>query len=743
MLKKTVLFSMICAVASLAIFQPAHAQIREFKITASDGAAADILGASVSISGGYAIVGAPRDDDGGTDAGSAYIYVRDGMGWTEQAKLTAGDAAADDLFGWSVSISGDYAIIAAAFDGDAGDTSGSAYIFVRDGESWTEQAKLTASDAAAEDVFGWSVSISGEYAVVGAFFDDDGGTESGSAYVFEKPVGGWSDMTETAKLTASDAAAQARFGRSVSISGDYAIVGAFGDDNFSGSAYIFVRDGESWTEQAKLTASDAAVDDQSGESVSISGDYAVVGANGNDDGGSGSGSAYIYVRDGENWTEQAKLTASDAAAGDEFGNSISISGDYIIVGVKNDDDGGTNSGSAYLFVRDGVNWTEQAKLKASDAASVDFFGWSVSISGGYAIVGAFGDDDNGTDSGSAYVYNGFTDPSPIIAGIIDVPHDQGGWVTVEWTASSRDTNVSTLSYYSVWRALPDGLQLQGTMKSAADITADFAGEAYRIESFGGSDLAFEWIANQPAHRLATYSYTAQTLFDSSSATFGKHYFMVSAHTDDPDVFFDSQIDSGYSVDNLKPLPPANLAGILDPGAGKVELHWDPNSEEDLSHYLLYRSTSPDINPDVAEPIAIIGGTAFVDSDLPLSNEWYYALVAEDLHNNRSDKSNEISILIVGVDGETGAVPNSYNLSQNFPNPFNPETVIEFALPAAGDVSLLIYNLRGEEVARLIEEKMPAGYHQFTWDASNMASGVYLYRLQAGDFVRTRKMVLLK
>ena len=545
------------------------------------------------------------------------------------------------------------------------------------------------------------------------------------------------------KITASDGATDDLFGHSVSISGDYAVVGAIGDDDKgsrSGSAYVYKRSGTSWVEEAKLLPDDGAADDQFGISVSIDDDYAVAGAFGDDVNGDFSGSAYVFKRSGTTWAQEDKLLPTDAAEGDQFGRSVSISGNNTVVGALFHDDNGDFSGSAYLFGRSGTSWSQEAILLASDGAADDEFGGSVSIDGDYAIVGTQNHDDNGTESGAAYLY-GFC--GPFITGIIDVPHDQGGWVTLNWDASCLDVNVNNLPYYSIWRALPVGTVLANSAMSAADITADFAGEAYRIESFGGNHLAFEWIANQPAHRLAMYSYTAPTLYDFSAATDGKHYFIVSAHTNDPDVFFDSQIDSGYSVDNLVPVPPMNLAGTLDPNAAVVELHWNPNGEEDLSHYLLYRSTTPNIDPDVVEPISKIEDTLFVDSDLPLSDVWYYTLVAEDIHNNRSDKSNEISFMIVGVEGETGAVPNSFKLSQNYPNPFNPETVIGYALPIRSDVKLTIYNLRGEEVALLVDGTVSAGNHRVSWDASGFASGIYFYKIQAGDFVQTRKMLLLK
>ena len=334
----------------------------------------------------------------------------------EQAKLVASDAAAPDRFGYSVAISGDTALIGAYRNADDGANSGSAYVFTCSGTAWTQQAKLTASDAATGDSFGISVAISGDTALVGAIGDSDAGTYSGSVYVFTRSGTAW---TEQAKLTAGDAVDQDYFGWSVAISGDTALVGAYKDDddgNSSGSAYVFNRSGLTWTEQTKLTASDANSGDEFGLSVAISGDTALVGAYKDDDDGNSSGSAYIFDRSGTTWTEQAKLTASDAATGDYFGYSVAISGDTALVGALLDDDGGDNSGSAYVFGRSGTTWTEQAKLTASDASTQDSFGHSVAVSGDTALVGAYADDDGGNSSGSAYIFVPDNQPPTAAAG---------------------------------------------------------------------------------------------------------------------------------------------------------------------------------------------------------------------------------------------------------------------------------------------------------------------------------------
>ena len=234
---------------------------------------------------------------------------------------------------------------------------------------------------------------------MGASGDDDNGSASGSAYVFKRTGASWAQET---KLLPSDGAAFDFFGKSVSISGDYAVVGAQeNDDNGtnSGSAYVFKRAGASWAQETKLLPSDGATIDVFGISVSISGDYAVVGAHRDSDNGSFSGSAYVFKRTDVTWTQEAKLLPSDGAADDQFGISVSISGDYAVVGAQENDDNGSNSGSAYLFKRSGTSWAQETKLLASDGAAADEFGRSVSISGDYAVVGAWRDNDNGTDAG--------------------------------------------------------------------------------------------------------------------------------------------------------------------------------------------------------------------------------------------------------------------------------------------------------------------------------------------------------
>jgi hypothetical protein len=393
------------------------------KMTGSDGQYNDRFGLSISIDGDYAIVGSWFDDDYGEDSGSAYVFKWSGTSWIQQDKLIPSDGYYGDRFG-SVSIDGDYALIGAQNDDDNGQDSGSAYVFKRYGSSWLEEDKLKASDGVTADNFGWFVSIDGDYALIGAPGDDDKGQSAGCAYVFKKYGSSWE---EEDKLTASDGYTFDLFGDSVSLHGDYALIGAQGDDDNgvdSGSAYVFKRSGTYWIQQDKLKASDGAPYDNFGKSVSIDGDYALIGSWYDDDKGQDSGSAYVFKRYDTDWFQVDKLTASDGEYGDQFGRSVSIDGDYALIGVWSDDDNGYGSGSAYIFKQTGTSWIQDDKLTASDGSPYDYFGIAVSLDGNKAIIGAPFDDDKGQDSGSVYAFNRFV-PIPDIP-ILHLTNIQGG-----------------------------------------------------------------------------------------------------------------------------------------------------------------------------------------------------------------------------------------------------------------------------------------------------------------------------
>jgi VCBS repeat-containing protein len=382
------------------------------KLTAADGSTS--FGVSVSLDGDTAVVGAMYATVGGNyDQGAGFIFYRHQGGpdmWGQVAKLTAADGGAGDYFGMSVSVSGDTAVVAAGrADVGGNESQGAAYVFYRNQggpDAWGQVAKLTAADGAAYDHFD-CVSVSSDTAVVGAMWADVGDNiDQGAAYVFYRNQGGLDAWGQVAKLTADGATGELRFGASVAVNGDTALVGAYWDP----AAYVFYRNqsgADAWGQVAKLTPADGWVE-RFGWSVSVSGDTAVVGADGADVGDNpNQGAAYVFYRDQgglDAWGQVAKLTADDGGDGDHFGYSVSVSGDTAVVGANKADIGGNYyQGAAYVFYRrlgGSDAWGQVAKLTAADGARGDWFGISVSVSGDTAIVGAYA----AGPAGAAYVY---------------------------------------------------------------------------------------------------------------------------------------------------------------------------------------------------------------------------------------------------------------------------------------------------------------------------------------------------
>jgi hypothetical protein len=300
---------------------------------ASDGAALDLFGYAVAITGPTALVAAYNKNSG---AGAVYVFGRSDSRWSQQAKLTASDGAPGDLFGFSMAMSGSSVLVGAS---GYPSNIGAAYVFVRSSNgNWSQQAKLIATDGDPNEVFGDAVAISGNTAVVGAPIND---SRAGAAYVFGRSSNGkWSQQ---AKLTASDRDPNDVFGASVAISGSTAMVGALNENSEAGAVYVFGRSESNWSQQAKLTASDGLPRDGFGVSVDMSGSTALIGAYNKN---SGAGVAYVFVGSDSNWSEQSKLAASDGAAGDQFGYDVAISGSTGVVGAYAKD---RYTGAAYLY----------------------------------------------------------------------------------------------------------------------------------------------------------------------------------------------------------------------------------------------------------------------------------------------------------------------------------------------------------------------------------------------------------
>jgi hypothetical protein len=459
---------MVCAsflgAAALAISLPSSAlAINEFqRITGSDLSPNDNFGYSVGMSGNTAIIGSWKDDRPGMmlpdDTGSAYIF-RSGVTaeWTQLDKLTPSDPAQGDAFGSAVAIDGNTAVIGALSKG----ASGGAYIFRDNGSGdWLQVDSLAGNDATMDAQFGHSVAISGNTAIVGAWEND---MARGAAYVFRDNGAG--DWMQIAKLTANDAMAGDRFGVSVAIEGNTAMVGAHFDSNDAGAAvgavYVFEETGGTWTQIDKLIASDAHLSNRFGTSVALEGNTAVIGAAGDPStsGELNTGAVYIYRRDASmEWQEVQKLVASDAAGGDLFGASVAINEGNAIVGAFEDSNGGPAVGSAYFFKQNALgSWHQAAKLTASDRASGNALGFSVAIAGGIGLAGA---PLSGTgDAGAAYLYNvpvgiagDFNQDGLVDAADFVVWRDSVGQTGTSLPADGNGDGTVNQADHALWRA---------------------------------------------------------------------------------------------------------------------------------------------------------------------------------------------------------------------------------------------------------------------------------------------------
>lgn len=364
-----------------------------------DASPGDWTGWAVAVSGDTAVVGGPNRFE---ETGTALVYGRTGSAWSRQTRLSA-HASPEDQFGFSVAVSGDVIVIGAPFTG--ADDAGAAYIFVRDAGIWALHATLTASDPAPAARFGWSVGVSGDVVVVGATRAGHNGIDApGAAYVFSRVGSVW---TPQARLVASDPAPFAGFGYSVCLSGDFVVVGApFADG--TGVAYVFsVQDG-AWNQRERLAPPEAAGPGWFGLSTSIHGSTALIGALTNSGGDNPlSGGAYVFVHVDAVWSLQKVLTASDAVPADHFGVAVAISGDTAVVGANwSSQPGPARAGAAYVFHRDSEMWTEQARLAEPNPEGFDYFGYDVALDGDTAIVGAYLADHSGwPDTGAAYVFD--------------------------------------------------------------------------------------------------------------------------------------------------------------------------------------------------------------------------------------------------------------------------------------------------------------------------------------------------
>jgi FG-GAP repeat/Secretion system C-terminal sorting domain len=507
-------------------------------------------------------------------------------------------------------------------------------------QDWDQVIKLVASDRGILDRFGCSVSISGDYAIIGAYLERHGLNETdslysaGSVYIFKNEGGTW---IQKQKIAASDRDAGDMFGYAVAISGDYAIVGAYQEDHNimdgdslrdAGSAYIFMRSGETWTEQQKLIAPDRTDGDNFGFAVDLDGDYAIVGAiheehdvNGLNEKNS-AGSVYIFMRSGSVWMPMQKFCASDRSLGAWFGFSVCISDDEAVIGALFEGQNELDdAGAAYVFQRSGDTWSQIQKLVASDRASSAEFGRSVSMDGEYIVVGA--PDENYDTSGNV------------------VPQAGAAYIYKR----SGDNWIQQQKIFSSDRA--GGLHLGYSVSISGDYVITGAPGPSETNIFKRTGDVW----NEQCIITATdHQHTAE--FGSSVFISGECAIVGAYHND-------------TDTSDSNPIPDAGAAYIFKPSSG------------------------------------------------------------------------------TDVGSRSGEIPITYELKQNYPNPFNPETNLSFVISHLSFVRLKVYNALGEEITTLVEEVKAPGEYSVSWNLENLPGGVYFYRLTAGEFTQTKKMVLLK
>lgn len=366
---------------------------QEGKLLASDAITNDVFGTSVAISGDAAIVGA-LNHALDTGQGAAYVFRRAGTTWTEEQILGPPATSSNSAFGISVAISGDTAVVGAYADGT---NAGSAFVFERSNGTWLQTAKLNPMDAAPADAFGLSVAIEGDTAVVGAPWKLG---SRGAAYVFVRAGLTW---VQQAKIVAPTPQLNAEFGHAVAISGDTVVIGADRASvvaSESGAAFVFARTGADWIHNGTLSASDGGSQDFFGYAVSVRGTTAIVGAINNSEKGLNAGAAYVYERAGGTWAQQAKLVSATAKSSENFGRSVSLGKDSALIGAPFVN----NHGAAYVFTRAGAAWTQALAIAPADSGMDDRLAETVALSGSTAILGTIWNDTAAVDAGAAYIF---------------------------------------------------------------------------------------------------------------------------------------------------------------------------------------------------------------------------------------------------------------------------------------------------------------------------------------------------
>lgn len=460
-------------------------------------------------------------------------------------------------------------------------------------------------------------------------------------------------------------------------------------------------------------------------------DDVIVGKPGHDNGGIDVGAAFIFFG-GPDMDNQPDVTMLGANAGDRLGTKVAAAGDIngdgfkdVMVGAPYHTALGPNTGRAYVYFG-GVMMDNVPDIIMTGESQESEFGRALSFAGDLnqdgcddIIIGAPEYNDR---EGRAYLHISSSPPvKPRITAVRDVPNDQGGCVTVQWKRSGYDgVSLSKISDYVIQRST----------------------------STQTSQYAWENLATISATQNPDYEYTASTPFDSYNNTDGTCAFRVIARTSSSQESWKSDPVTGYSLDNLAPQPVIELSAELV-GTDQVKLVWNGNRiDPDVEHYTLYRGTVDDFTPDASTNIGTTTDTTYLDTLPEIGETNYYIIETWDIHHNRSVASPIASVMVTSISDEISGSPREFALQQNSPNPFNPNTKIGYAVPRSALVRLTIYDIQGKEIRCLVDKQQSTGFHTVDWNGRDhegrlVSTGIYLYTLQAEQFIKTRKCIIVR
>ena len=730
------LFSLAATSALAALIQ----QGAKLVGTGAVGGAYQGISAAVSGDGNTVIVGGYGDNG---NVGAAWVGTYTGGVWSQQgAKLVGTGAVGTSLQGSSVALSadGNTAVVGGEFDNSG---AGAVWVYTRSYGEWSQQgAKLVGTGAVGLARQGHSVALSadGNTAVVGGYADNG---NTGAVWMYRRSGGVWSQ--QGAKLVGTGAVGAAYQGTSVALSsdGNTAVVGGSSDNGDAGAAWVYTRTGGVWSQQgAKLVGTGAVGKANQGFAVAVSadGNTAIVG--GYADNGY-AGAVWAYTRSGGVWSQQdAKLVGTGAVGAASQGYSVAVSsdGNIAVVGGYKDN---ANAGAAWVYTRTGGVWSQEgAKLVGTGALGVSYQGRSVSVSadGNTAIVGGYNDNSG---AGAAWI---FANVSPEIAAISDVPDDQGGKVHVLWSASVLDVAPAYgISSYTLWRRITTitaaqvaehGAGFARSADASGDGARDHQGHALRMTTEGTQSVFWEFVASVPARGVSGYGYMAPTTSDSLPGSIPWNVFFVDAQDAATSAFYASSVDSGYSVDNLPPGPPAPVAAAYSGGA--TRLHWGVSGEADFAVYRLYRGGSAGFVPGPGNLVTTQSDTGYADVGAVGS---YYKLSAVDVHGNESG----FALITPGMTlGVTAGALLAFALEGVRPNPASGDALnVAFVLPSGAAARLDLLDVGGRLVLSREVGSLGAGRHQVKLAAGRgVAPGLYWVRLAQGANQRTARVSVI-